>query len=99
MQDADWADTSMRCFGMLLDGRAQTTGIRKRGQDATILVVINGFHDLVEFHLPESPGGKGWELLADTNLPEQAEQPTFEFGGTYQVTGRSVLVFLMQPEA
>ena len=27
----------MKCFGMLMDGRAQVTGIRKRGEDATLL--------------------------------------------------------------
>ena len=28
MEDEHWGDSGMRCFGMLLDGRAQTTGIR-----------------------------------------------------------------------
>jgi len=42
---------------MLMDGRAQPTGIRKRGEDATLLMVLNAYHDLVEFSLPETPGG------------------------------------------
>src|SRR5882762_3698677 len=48
-----WQDGGMTCFGMLLDGRAQETGIRKSSTDATLLVVINGHNDLVEFTLPE----------------------------------------------
>ena len=36
----------MRCFGMLIDGRAQPTGIRKRGEDATLLLVLNAWHDV-----------------------------------------------------
>ena len=28
MEDAQWGDAGMRCFGMLTDGRSQTTGIR-----------------------------------------------------------------------
>ncbi|MEA2258207.1 MAG: isoamylase, partial [Acidobacteriaceae bacterium] len=32
MEQEHWGDTNMRCFGMLLDGRAQVTGIRQRGK-------------------------------------------------------------------
>jgi glycogen operon protein len=88
----------MKCFGMLMDGRAQVTGIRKRGQDATLLMILNSFHDAVNFALPKSPGGGGWELLLDTNAPDQEKRPSFKFGGHYQVTGRSLLLFLMRPK-
>ena len=60
MEQGHWGDTNMRCFGMLLDGRAQVTGIRQRGKQATLLIVINDYHDLVEFTLPECPGGDTW---------------------------------------
>ncbi len=99
MTDGEWDDGNMKCFGMLMDGRAQVSGIRKRGQDATLLMVINGFHDLVGFTLPESPGGKGWELLIDTNQPDLEKPLTFQFGDRYDVTGRSLLLLLMQPDA
>ena len=36
MQPEEWDDSNMHCFGMLMDGRAQPTGIRRRGEDATI---------------------------------------------------------------
>jgi glycogen operon protein len=97
MQPGDWEDANAKCFGMVMDGRAQVTGIRKRAQDATVLIVINGYHDMVEFTLPEAPGGKGWQLLADTNLPED-DGEAFESGAVYQATGRSVVLFLLQPE-
>ena len=84
---------------MLMDGRAQVTGIRKRGQDATLLMILNSFHDVVNFTLPPSPGGSGWELLLDTNAPDQEERPYFRFGKRYQVTARSLLLFLMRPKA
>ena len=41
MKPEEWGDTNMRCFGMLMDGRAQPTGIRQRGEDATLLMVLN----------------------------------------------------------
>ena len=98
MQEAEWGDGNMKCFGMLLDGRAQTSGIRKRAQDATLLLVVNGYHDMVGFTLPEAANGKGWTLLADTNLPDQADTPVFAIGHVYQVTGRSFLAFLLQQD-
>ena len=54
MKPENWGDMDMECFGMLMDGRAQATGIRKRGEDATLLMVLNGYHDLVEFTLLET---------------------------------------------
>ena len=58
----------MKCFGMLIDGRAQATGIRRPGSDATMLIVVNAHHDLVRFTLPDCTNGTGWELVLDTNV-------------------------------
>jgi glycogen operon protein len=82
----------MRCFGMLIDGRAQPTGIRKRGGDATILLVFNAAAEGVNFTLPECAGGDEWTLIIDTNRPE-AEETIARTGDIYTVTGRSVLAF------
>jgi len=57
MRSEDWSDTNMRCFGMLIDGRARPTGVRQRGTEATMLLVFNAHHDLVEFTPPSCPGG------------------------------------------
>ena len=75
-------------FGMLMDGRSQMTGVRKRGQDAALLLVINGFHDVVEFIVPEWPEGAAWKLLIDTNVTHASVEKQIEFGNTYQVTGQ-----------
>ena len=32
MEEEQWQDGNMRCFGMLLDGRAQETGIKRPGR-------------------------------------------------------------------
>ncbi len=97
MQDENWQDGSMRCFGMLMDGRAQTTGIRRRGHEATMLLVINGHFDMVVFTLPEYVGGSEWTLLIDTNLEETGEKSdkktSFRSGDSYEVTARSLLLF------
>ena len=103
MQEHDWADENMRCFGMLMDGRAQTTGIRQRGREATMLLVINGYRDMVAFTLPECAGGSQWSRLIDTNLEgnlkEQAKKPIFHTADTYTVTARSVLLFALEAES
>ena len=49
MKPKSWDNEHTRCFGMLLDGRAQTTGIKRRGSDATLLIVFNAHHDVVKF--------------------------------------------------
>jgi len=98
MKPEEWGDMSMECFGMLMDGRAQPTGIRRRGEDATLLMVLNGYHDLVGFTLPETVGGWHWQLLIDTNLPEDAEMGTFATGEAYGVTGRSLLLFALESD-
>jgi glycogen operon protein len=78
---------------MLLDGRAQETGIRRRGELATLLVIFNPWQDVVKFTLPSGNGGGRWRLRADTNFPDSTEEPEFDFGHAYQVTARSLLLF------
>ena len=98
MRDEDWGDGNMRCFGMLMDGRAQPTGLRQRGKDATMLMVMNAHHDVVGFTLPECPGGTRWKRVIDTNLDEDAEEEEFATGDEYGVTARSLLLFALQAE-
>jgi isoamylase len=102
MTPDNWSDGNARCFGVLLDGRAQQSGIRKRGSEATLLMIFNAHHDMVAFKLPEAVGGRDWQRMIDTNLPEKDEDPDdpvrFAFGQDYQVTGRSMLLFLLRPE-
>ena len=90
-----WGDPRERCFGMVLDGRAQESGIKKSGSDQTLLIVTNAHHDVVNFKLPESPEGRRWQRLLDTNDPKLGNEH-YAFGAIYQVTGRSLLVFLLE---
>ena len=96
MRDEDWTDDRMRCFGMLMDGRAAPTGIRQRGKEATLLLVLNAHHDLVQFVLPPSPGGTAWRLLVDTNRPDDSAEPLFDVNSQYGVTGRSLLLLALE---
>jgi glycogen operon protein len=91
-----WEDRNARCMGMLMDGRAQETGIRRPGGDATLLLVVNSHHDGVNFTLPPVPEGKDWKCLLDTNRPDIHGQESFEFDSHYTVTARSLLLFELQ---
>jgi glycogen operon protein len=95
MGEDDWHDPRAKCFGMLLDGRAQESGIKLQGTDETLLIVANSHHDVVNFTLPAVPDGKHWSRLFDTNDPNLRVE-RFAFGAVYQVTGRSLLLFLLK---
>ena len=95
MQEAEWLDSSMRCFGMLLDGRARPTGLRQRGAEATLLLLFNSHHDFVEFTLPEYPYGRAWELLLDTNIPDRQVECLSAAGDKYGLTARSLALFAL----
>jgi isoamylase len=99
MRNEDWSDERMRCFGMLLDGHAQATGIRQRGHDATILIVFNAHYDVVNFTLPGATTDLHWLLLIDTNIPDQLSERSkvnFCSADVYTVTARSLLVFRLE---
>ncbi len=100
MQIGEWTDAGARCMGVMFDGRAQPTGIKKKGSDATLLLVLNAHFDVVVFTLPETSHGRYWKLLVDTNLDDAvvAEKPRFDFGHGYEVTGRSLLAFVLEAE-
>jgi isoamylase len=97
MTPEHWGDANARCMGVLLDGRAQETGIRRVGTDSTLLLTLNAYHDVVRFTLPEAGGGSRWVRLIDTNQGETDELPSFEFGHAYEVTGRSLVLFVLEP--
>jgi glycogen operon protein len=94
-----WSDPAMRSFGALLDGRARISEIRRRASDATVLVLLNAFHEPVTFTLPGTAGEDDrWTLLIDTRLPLPAEHVEFLTGDLYVVTGRSLVVLGLQAE-
>jgi glycogen operon protein len=98
MQNEQWGDANMRCFGMLLDGRAPTTGLRQKGREATILLIVNAHTDAVNFTLPNTPGGGQWSLVIDTNQESIESDRSFEPSATYRVTSHSLLLLLREPD-
>jgi isoamylase len=92
----DWNDRASRCFGMLMDGRAQSSGIRRAGTEVTLLVLINGDTADMAFGLPQTSGGRRWSSVFDTAMPDRHREQIFRFGETYLLTGLSLSLFALQ---
>ena len=85
-----WQDPMARCLGMLMDGRAQPTGIRRAGVEATLLLIVNAHHDVVPFTLPSVQGGGRWVTLVDTTDPAGTTIRAADSGTAVPVAGRSL---------
>ncbi len=92
----DWQDPALACLGMLFDGRAQVTGIKRPGADRTMLLLMNGHAGAVLFTLPPAALGKGWQRVLDTAAPDREAMDVFEMGASYEVPSRTLLVFALQ---
>ncbi|RWY79902.1 hypothetical protein EHI44_30785 [Rhizobium leguminosarum] len=78
MRPEHWNDPHAHCFGVLLDGRAQPTRIRRRGTNIPILLILNA-SDVISFRLPETVGGDCWMIHVDTDQDEQTSQNSLRF--------------------
>ena len=97
MEPGNWDDGNTRCFGMLMDGRAQATGIRRPASDATLLLLLNAHHEDIPFTMPETAGGRHWKTVFDTTHPNvDREPPVYGIGDRFNLVGRSSAMFLLQ---
>ncbi len=96
MQEESWKTD--RCFGMLIDGRCQPTGLRRRGSDATLLIVLNSFHEPVPFAIPNTIGSEHWSMLLDTSNGSTIQAKSFKSGDKYEAAPRSLQLFALQPD-
>jgi glycogen operon protein len=90
LTDTDWQDPTMRCFGMLLDGRAQASAIVKAANDRTLLLLLNAWHEDVDFTLPPPIEGSQWQVLVDTAQPDGRPQDASPPQATLRLQGRSM---------
>jgi glycogen operon protein len=81
---------------MLMDGRAQATGIRRPASDATLLWTLNAHHGVVEFTLPKVAGGRRWKPIFDTSMPDRLRDQSYRLGEAYEMIGRSTVLFALE---
>jgi isoamylase len=91
MEDDQWHDGNAKCVQMLLDGRAQPTGIRKKGADLSLLLMFNAHHETVPFTFPEV-SARVWKLLVETSDIDR-QHPHLEFAATHELEGRSLALW------
>jgi glycogen operon protein len=94
MRTEEWDEGAM-CFGMLIDGHSQPTGVRQRGTEATMLLILNNHHEPVQFTLPSHPGGRAWQLLVDSDVPDLKGGALLTSGAVHAVSARSLLLLLL----
>jgi glycogen operon protein len=89
MTQDEWNNGWIKCFGVMLDGRARKTAVARHGEDESVLIIMNSFEGEVDFKLPRTSAGPKWTLLLDTNVDDGATATPFAFDGIYKVAGRS----------
>jgi glycogen operon protein len=94
MTEDMWKDSSLRCFGMLLDGRAQPTGLRERGSEATLLLIFNGSAESGKFVMPAVVEATGWRWILDTTETAQTHR-TCQPGEAVELIDRTVSLYSM----
>lgn len=99
MTETHWGNADASCLGVIIDGRAQVSGIQRPGHDATLFLILNAHDFPVNFMLPEVVKGNGWDCLLDTNLTTAGLTEFFNFGHTFVVTQRSLLLFELHSDS
>jgi len=94
MTDESWNAGFVRSIGVRLEGNA-IDEVDQRGHPIvgdTLLVLLNGHHDRIDFTLPDEDPEDRWERLVDTT-DGAASPDRFAGGNVYPLTGRSVALF------
>ncbi|MFW3614181.1 glycogen debranching protein GlgX [Billgrantia antri] len=96
MDVARWEDPEARSLGLLLDGRARPSGIRRIGDDRSLLILFNANPDPIAFRLPDVPRGIGWVCQLDTSRSPAPDKTLRAFGEDYAMVGRSLTLFELE---
>ncbi|HET8542846.1 MAG TPA: glycogen debranching protein GlgX [Anaeromyxobacter sp.] len=100
MTEEDWQKPFARSVAFLLGGDAIATP-DERGEKIvgdTILVLLNAWHEPVEYVLPELEWGQEWEVLVDTAGASDHKRDLVAARRTLKVEARSTVV-LSRPAA
>jgi len=97
MTEEDWRNASLPCLGMFLSGHGieETDERGRKLGDENFLVLLNSFHENIDFSLPEFRPGTQWIAWMDTSR-ESGLRPagTYEAGKTYPLQSRSMVVLM-----
>ncbi|HET7824916.1 MAG TPA: glycogen debranching protein GlgX [Anaeromyxobacter sp.] len=94
MTQEDWQKPFAKSVAFLLGGDAiQTPDERgERIVGDTLLVLLNAWHEPVNYVLPAVEWGRSWEILVDTAGATDVKRDLVEAGGSIPVEARSVVI-------
>jgi glycogen operon protein len=96
LTEEQWHDPGRRWIGMLLDGRAPSSGIDRPSDDATVFVVFNASHEEIDFVMPHVSEALSWELVIDTAQTATSEEhAALGAGQTHRSEARSVQLHIL----
>nr|WP_298373418.1 glycogen debranching protein GlgX [uncultured Halomonas sp.] len=87
-----WENPQARSLGLLLDGRARPSGIRRAGVDVTLLLLFNANHEQESFVLPEVPDSDSWICRLDTQQGLDVANQHYDVGDGYPVAAHSLVM-------
>jgi glycogen operon protein len=94
MTEDEWNSNWIRSIGLMFNGETLNVVDDVMGRpviDDTFLILINSYHEGVEFTIPKSPHDRGWVSVLDTAEEEDAfkEEP---IASSRILTGRSLML-------
>ena len=100
MTEAEWTAEWTRSMGLMLNGKTLQVSDENGDsmQDDSFLILVNAFHEGVEFTLPPAPNGSPWSQVMDTENIDDPFQ-SVKVGEKAIVGGRSMKVFSDNKEA
>ena len=91
-----WHDPGRKWLGMLLDGRAPSSGIDRPADDATVFVVFNAGHEDVDFVMPDVAEAQSWVRVIDTAEPDaDGTDDALATGEMHRSAARSVQLHIL----
>jgi isoamylase len=93
----EWRDGSLHCLGMFLSGQGldETDERGRKLGDENFLVLLNAYHEDVQFALPSFRPGTRWTAWMDTSREAGMRSvETYDGGAPYPLQARSMVVLL-----
>ena len=101
MTEEEWSASWIRSLALMFNGETLNVVDDVMGRpvvDDTFLILINSYHEGVEFTMPASPHSRGWEFVLDT---AKGDDPfaNGDVGEKRILTGRSLVLLKEKPAA
>jgi isoamylase len=97
MTEDEWRDPSFHSLGMFLSGQGldETDARGRKLGDESFFLLLNAYHEDVEFKLPAFHPGDRWATWMDTSIDNGLRTgKTYDAGSTYPLQARSMVVLM-----